>query len=580
MTVVRRSFFSGGTASLDGFCAHAVSVSDHGGKSTAELRGFRATAGLRGGDEVGNGSIMLTETPPDIAAILQQADALRGARRFSEARKLLEAEIRRDSSNWEVLRAEAELLCEIGDHALAERLLDEYVSYYSHNSEAAAHLARVRWQTDRKDEALAELEAAVRRDPSAVLPRQWLIDWLLEKAETGRAIIVGEAAVSAGIDAPCLLVSLAKAHLRANHRDKAEKFLRQALEADPDAAEAAPLLAETLLQSQRRTEAIPLIDRFAESAGASPSRWLRTADLYFRANLPERAFQFLIKLITETAADSAPLQRSALDLCVRNAGQQETDRLYLSHLHALQLLDSAALEYLEFNNGRANKSAVVEAFRTISAQSLRYRRTMTRILSAFYGSPLPAQAIPEWIRTHHLEIESDAVLWGGVGAYYVEQRRWNEAADHLIRWWGRPGVMPWMLLLLGRALEELGRVPDANTQYRHALQMPPDHSEGGIRSRLAFNLSMEWMHGAASIIATDCSPRGRGLSTAADRARILAVEAFSAAGRFRDFQQRSELFEEALIRMKEMAQGASEAEAVMRIFRQRSLEILSQSMTD
>src|SRR5690606_17433728 len=91
-----------------------------------------------------------------------------------------EAELRADPDRYETLDLEAQALVRAGEAELALRLLDEYLRVYPECGEAAARLAWVHWQTEKREEALAEVRAALARDPANHAARRFLLQWLLE----------------------------------------------------------------------------------------------------------------------------------------------------------------------------------------------------------------------------------------------------------------------------------------------------------------------------------------------------------------------------------------------------------------
>lgn len=493
------------------------------------------------------------------------------------ARRLLEAEIRADPDRYETLDLEAQALVRCGESELALRLIDEYLRVYPECGEAAARLAWVHWQTEKREEALAEVRAALARDPSNHAARRFLLQWLLETRDWEGARKGAEEALEQTPGNADYLMVLARAAAHLRNEKLARKAYGELIEQGHQPETVARTYGEFLLDMNHTGEAARLLEPWLHRPEVEPSTLLRGADALFRSGHPQRALEVCRRIATDPRADSDEVQHDLLDMMHRNIGLTGTDEFAFEVLRSPGCLDSFGVELLERVGQRGNRGSVIRVFEVAGREPLRFPRTMARFLSTFYSQPVIPGTTSRWVSANRDAIERNATLWGGVGAWHVARGKWAAAAEHLARYEGRPGVKPWMILLLGRALENLGDFNEACRHYRHALTLPPDHSEPGLRSRLAFLLALDDMAAAGKLILMDCSEAGKKLTTAEDLVRMIAVEALSGIPRVALTADREEMLQQALGEMARVAREDpyAEAPAILKRFRDKMREVLS-----
>jgi len=487
-----------------------------------------------------------------------------------EARRLLESQLRAHPEAWEPLEAEVEVLVRLREDRLAERLLDEYIRCFPGHSNASARLAWVYWQQRRAEDAVAEISATTRRDPQCRQAWYWLAEWALEKQDWNGAAKAATAGLAACPDDARLHVLLAHAQLKTHQEQQAETNLKRALELQPGDVEALDKLAQALTAQNRPGEACLLLEPAASLAEAPPALWLTAADAYFRANQPVRALPYLHRLWCSPTAENDALQRRAIELGQRSLGPQEFSRQAVDLVTRGQAHDSFAVESVELHG--ANQPVLNELWGATSRQPLRYPRALARLISTFHRSiGGGAATIQKWTQANQPVLHHCTHLWGAVGAWLFDMRRHREAADHLASWWQRRDARPWMVQIMARALETMGEDAAANAQYRAALQMPADHSEMGLRTRLAFNMALDGYAAAGHLIVMACSGSGKRQAATDDAMRALAVEALMKIERATDAADRVELLAEGVARVTEAMgrQGGEELRAIVGALRQR-----------
>lgn len=495
----------------------------------------------------------------------------------TEARRILEAELRADPDRYETLDLEAQALVRAGEAELALRLIDEYLRVYPECGEAAARLAWVHWQTEKREEALAEVRAALARDPANHTARRFLLEWLLETRDWEGARRGAEEALAVTPGNPDFLMILARSGAHLRNEKLARMAYGELIEMGHQPETVARAYGEFLLDMNHTGEAAKLLEPWLHSSDVEPTTLLRGADALFRSSQPQRALEVCRRIATDPRADKDEIQHDLLDMMHRNIGLTGTDEFAFEVIRSPGCVDSFGVELLERVGQRGNRGAVIRVFEVAGREPLHFPRTMARFLSTFYSQPLIPGTAGRWVAANHDAIERSATLWGGVGAWHVARGKWAAAAEHLSRYHGRPGVQPWMILLLGRALENLGDFNEACRHYRHALTLPPDHSEPGIRSRLAFLLALDDMASAGKLILLDCSEAGKKLTTAEDLLRMIAVEALSAIPRVALAADRDELLQQALGEMARVAREDPYAEspAILKRFRDKIREVQS-----
>lgn len=509
-------------------------------------------------------------TADDVVAMARRYREL-GAEGNVKARELLERELRENPGNAEALDLEVELLVEAGDTGRARRLVEEYLRYYPGSSLASSRLAWLLWKGGQKEEALAEVRATLARDPGHRRSRQWFMEWAAGLDRHDLVIEFAEAGLRETPDDPGLLLPLAVSYGKSGRGKEGRELLGQLLENDRENIEAARIHAELCLEGNQVREALDRLSPFLSRPDCPPGLLLGGAEAAFRANLPAQALESIERLVCDRTITDETFLAEVYHCMDRQMGSAGAEKYALEKLRGQAASDAFALTFLEAVGGKANRGRIADIFSAIKDAPSTYPRAMARFLSTYHSAPSLPGAVERWVRTHQQEIEENATLWGGVGAWHFARGRWQEAAEHLIRWWGRPGVKPWMLLLLGRSYEAQGRLADANEQYRHALTMEPDHSEVAIRARLAFNLAMEGMAGAGRIIIGECTPAGKELATVEDLLRMYAVETFAEAAPLREPANLQAVFSDALGHMRSLAKKDpySDGSVVIRPFRGR-----------
>jgi tetratricopeptide (TPR) repeat protein len=81
-----------------------------------------------------------------------------------------------------------------------------------------------------------------------------------------------------------------------------------------------------------------------------------------------------------------------------------------------------------------------------------------------------------WVRRQGGWLAADTVLWAATGYALTRVGAHRRAARWLQDWKSRPGLEAWMLLNLGYSLSHLGRLAEAGSTCRAALQLPPDQT--------------------------------------------------------------------------------------------------------
>jgi predicted Zn-dependent protease len=492
---------------------------------------------------------------------------------LADARQILEAEIRRDTTNYAPLDLEAEVLVRQREAPLAIRLLEEYIRYYRENTAAAVRLAWVMWQQGKREEAIAEVRAALARDPADRRGAIWLARWALEMDDKELALQTAIGLTERHPDEPRGWTLLGRA--RAIHADEtgAREAFNQAL-ARHGGAEPAEAYARFLLEHNHPGEAMRILEPLASQHPAAPAVLVRHAEACFRSNLPKQAFDSLARLVRMPAADDQTIQVEALTVLYREAGARQADDFAMHMVQQGRVCDAFILELIERLGARENRGALRHLFQIISADAVHYSRSMARILSTFAVKFLQREEVEAWLRQHAPLVEQNTMLWGGIGAWLFAQKRWQDTVGHLGRHHGRPDLKPWMLLLLARALEEVDNQAEANIAYREAVQLAPDHTEAALRSRLAYNMAMDRMPAAGLLVAMDCSEQGKKTATIEDLARLCVVESLARMPKLDTLEERKALYDETINSLKSLSRKDPEAEiaSVLKGFRQRWLE--------
>ena len=501
--------------------------------------------------------------------------------RMQAARRALEDLIRSQPTAFEPLDAEAQVLHALGEDALAERLLDEFLLYDPGSTAAAIRLAWLRHVSGRRDDAVAEILATLGRDPSSLQARIYAIQWLVEEGQAQRAEQIGTEGLEIHGDNGSLLLWLGLAQAASGHTDKAVSTLARAHEVDPGNEEIARDYARILLSVRRPADAFAVLEPFGLGPEPSPKTWLTAARAAHAARLPRKGSWFLHRLATDPRCDSDQLQHDVIKAASECLGGTSAENWAFSLIETGVAVDALGVELLESCAAQMNRTKVEHVFVSASRAPGRYQRTIARFLTTFSELTTTHGVVAKWVAANGHEIQLHTPIWAGVGAWHLARRKYAEAVDHLTHWPGRRGVKPWMILLLGRALEALGRHSEANAQYRAALQLPPDHSEPALRTRLGFNLALEGLAANGHLIITDLSTKGTQYVSAEDRARSAAIEGLFAIGCADSPDDARNSRNEALELITELRQGeaASVVSQIERLYIRRADEMIEDPRT-
>ncbi len=519
-----------------------------------------------------------SNSPDSLEETLARAEELLagGREQRREARQLLEERLRTHPNEYPALDIEARLLVEEGEATLAERLLEEFIRYHPDMGEAAERLAWVFWRTHRREEALAELRAALARQPGLRRARRWLIEWAPECGKPELALEAAHAGLAESPDDPEVLLLAARSAEACLRFKEAEESYRRVLAMEGHTEQAIRDYGRFLLNRGRREDAVKLIEPLLGQGEASlPARLLAAEALLKTSGREEEGMALLQQLVFSPDA-GADFYRSLLKVLYECREARKADKEMLSLVREHPVPDEFLLELASRFAKRHLHALLRSLWALVSAQPARYPHTVARFLTKWHRETGRPSRIQRWIVKHWAEIDSNPFLWAGVGAWYAERGKWAEAVFQLQTYAQRAGVKPWMVLTLARSCEALGLREEANQHLRHAVALEPDESEVAIRSRLAFNLALEGMPGAGQLILLDCSEKGRERATPADFVRIYAVESLAEAKKHYSPFDKKDIFDDTIKRMKTMAasEEGKEAQEVIRAFRKRVRYIL------
>ncbi|MCC6546487.1 hypothetical protein IT570_04900 [Candidatus Sumerlaeota bacterium] len=494
----------------------------------------------------------------------------------AQARKLLEDQLRADPESFPPLDAEVEVLQSMHEPELAARLLEEYIRFYPENTNASARLAWLRWEEGSREEALAEIKAAVARDGTNTRARWWLLKWLDAVGDFTSLKKFAQEGVQRDPDNGYFILMVARAAAHLKEEDLARSSFVEALRIDPTSEEVLTSHADFLITIGKTKEAAELLAPHLTDDASARLR-SRAITVFFRMSRNDDALNQFLRIITGPSQRNTAAIPDAFRALFLSMPPDQSDALLFSTLERGQLNDASATEFWTHLNARSATQQLQRLFDYIAPHSLQYPQTMMQFLTQATHHRALASGIMTWIKSHRPEIEANTKLWGSVGVFFVTRKRWPDASLHLEHYEGRPGLKPWMILLYVRALEAVGRINDANHHCRRALQLDPDKAEAGIRSRLAFNLALDHLASTAKVIILDLSQKGKDAAVAADIVRMIAVESLAGAAKVNTFALRKELFDEAMRYAKEVAKQdtTGDAEEVIARFRRRLVEILA-----
>jgi tetratricopeptide (TPR) repeat protein len=417
------------------------------------------------------------------------------------ARQQLETHLRESPEQYAPLDAAAQVLAALGEGDLARRLLDAYLAYAPDCTPASARLAWLLAEQQQHEEALAEINSALARDPHCVEALRIRSAIHLAKDRLPEALADARAAFDRDPDDRESRLALMRVHLAERRLDDARVIAGDLLTSDPYAAMD---FARGLCDSRQSRVALALLQPFATREDALPETWPLAARAALETGLAPQGFWFLRRMLTtEPPENDQPRVGRNIQLVFNLLGAREAEAFLGDLLREGALADGYGVEMLEQVATQGNRPRLDELFRIAGANPLRYPRTVVRYLTTHSEQAAPPDLIPSWIAASAGAIATNTHLWAGVGTWFHQNKRYREAADHLVQWPYRQDVRPWMLFVLGKALEELDSVLEANAQYRAALAMEPDHSTAAIRTRLAFNLAVEGSAAQGVLVARD-----------------------------------------------------------------------------
>jgi tetratricopeptide (TPR) repeat protein len=503
------------------------------------------------------------------------------ATQLIEARRAVEVVLRANPEAFEPLDAEVQILHALGEDNLAERLLDEYLLYAPDSSMASARLAWLRHANGQTEDALAEILALLRRDPDCAEARVMAARWLTKEGQGERAIQVAQEGLERNPHDAQLLLQLGLAHGTLGQTEAGLEAMKRAVQEDPTDEEIARDCARIMLSVRRPAEGFELLEPFAVAPAASPRTWLAAARLAHAARLPRKGNWFLHRLATDPRCDDDQLQHDVLKVGCECLGATSGENWAFALVDSGEAVDALGVELLEMVAGQLNRTKVERLFLSAGRTPHRYPRTIARFLTTFHELTTSLGVVSRWITQNAAAIHHNTPIWAGVGAWHLQRRKYQDAADHLVHWPGRRGVRPWMILLLGRALEGLARNSEANAQFRAALQLPPDHSEPSLRSRLGFNMALEGLAANGHLVLVELTARGRQFVTGEDRARTAVVEALLAMERCTAPEEGRQLLGETLVLLAELKHSdrAGVVAQIERLFVQRANEVIDDPRT-
>lgn len=457
----------------------------------------------------------------------------------AEARRLAEAALRADPENADVLDIELELLAGFGEHDLAERLVSEFLLYIPHSLPVAERHAWLMWQRGLEEEAIAEMRALAMRRPECVRGRLWLLAWQSSREQWSAAEGVAKELLRMALKEEQELdarIGLAFAIAKQGRKEEARNAFAETSARFPESERAACHHAEILLDQNMAPQAADVIVPIASKPGAGPLALVRAMDACVRAKRRDEAIGFFDRYAATFDGNEPSAAVAMLEWLKQLLGLEKADEHMLALMRRGAATDSIAVEFLERTGQRGHRGRLIEIFRLCGAQPRAWKRTMCRFLGTFHYAPLMPGTISRWVRAHAADIAAETLLWAGVGAWMIDRRRWREAEAHLATYPQRRDAEPWMILLYGTALDALGRRDDACTHYRNALDLPSDHSEAAIRTRLAMNLAAAGLAANGKLVLMDMSRRAKELQAVGDVIRTLAVSSLADIGELRDLE--------------------------------------------
>ncbi len=502
--------------------------------------------------------------------------ARQGEDGVAEARRLLEQEIRSEPNEYLPLDAEVEILVRNQDADLARQLLEEFLRWHPNTADASARLSWLMWEVGEREEAIAEVRATLARQPDHLGARLWLIEWMEEQRETEALRTVAEEGLKHHPLNNKLQMVWAATELRRGNANASIEIYREILSRDPDWMPALRALSLLLSRRKQHDEAVRLIGERAEKTDAGLKTLCCATEVFFQGTNVRQALEFAARAANHKNGNSKEPQRKLVETIFRILRLEDSKPFVFELLESRGVCDEFASALVDHFAAVPDQQGFDRVLDTIAKHPAHFSSALENSLTN-HGAIWNRRFFDEWLKNRHNEITGNLRVWAAVGKWLFDRGDFQSAADVLQRGRNRKGVKPATLLVLGTALERIGRDSESNQVYRDALQLKTDGAESSIRARLAFNLAIDGYEATGHLILDDCTSEGKKLAEPDDLIRIFAVETFMTAHRLNDFHQLRELYAQTSEHMKRISQErpSPEAERLIHAYNQRWSYLLS-----
>ncbi len=237
---------------------------------------------------------LLAQAPQNAEARFAFARTQVEAGRLNEALATYEALLERVGETPEIRTRMLELQRRLGDEAGMERTLEALIAEEPEESLFRRLLSALYQQQGRPAEAVRQLEAALEEDPNDLEAALALVELYRATGRSDEAEALLSRSLGAENASTAQLVERAATLLARAERDPAaaeaaERLLRQALDKDPDHAEALGMLGDLRFRAGAYAEAAPLLTRALEENPRSPERWFRAAAAHLQSGAARQA---------------------------------------------------------------------------------------------------------------------------------------------------------------------------------------------------------------------------------------------------------------------------------------------------
>lgn len=512
---------------------------------------------------------------PEVSATIAQARAALqpGGGGIQAARAAIESALREHSESIDLLAEEVRILIAQRQTALAFRLVEEYIRCYPHNARAGALLATLLWDRGDREEAAAEVRAALAREPHLAEARESLIHWTMEMGRAPEALQLADAGLT--LDATDTRWRHARANaLFATNRSVEGRTEFEALLAEhPNHLPAATDYLRLLLMAKEAKPALAFLESMPEPLRAAPMIRRLALDAVLQVGDQTRAEAILSELCRDESVSEQSFHTTTLLLLARSLPQTTVDSILIGELRRAPVAEVFALALIDYLNSRRARQQLRDAFAVIGADPLRYPRAVARFLAT--AANALGSDISSWIAQYYPQIQQNTILWGGLGAYFVAAGHPRHAVDLLRDWQQRTDVQQWMLLVLARAHEILNQTAEMQRTCRAALLLQVDQSEVALRTKLAWSLALEGNTGSALIFVRDLPAAAAArYATALDTLQMKLVEALFQLESTDDAEHFNEIRDEAIAAVSPLAKVAGEpGDRAIAAFRKRALEL-------